>query len=121
MDVGFRAVGNRVARLWKRIKTALEVCSLPALSWYSCTRYGFASHFVMGGGSIERMRIIMAHESVTTTERYSHLSPSHCGPWRLAATVDLSASGGKVIQMPRRRQLAANWQREPPTQTGRAK
>jgi hypothetical protein len=37
--------------LWKRIKTALEGCSLPPLSWYSCTRHSFASHFVMGAAA----------------------------------------------------------------------
>lgn len=78
-----------------------EGCSLPPLSWYSCTRHSYASHFVMGGGSIERLRIIMGHESVTTTERYSHLSPSHFGARELSAVVvDMSPAAGRVIALP---------------------
>lgn len=57
----------------------------------------------MRGGSIERLRIIMGHESVTTTERYSHLSPSHFGERGLSAiTVDLSPAIGRVIALPAR-------------------
>jgi hypothetical protein len=55
----------------------------------------------MGGGSIERLRIIMGHESVTTTERYSRLSPSHFGERELSAiVVDLSPATGRVIPLP---------------------
>lgn len=39
----------------------------------------------MGGGSIERLRNIMGHKGVTTTQRYSHLSPSHYGARELSA------------------------------------
>ena len=88
-------------QLWKKLREAMMACSLPPLSWYSVTRHTFASHFVMGGGSIERLRVIMGHESVTTTERYSHLSPSHYGPRELSAiSVDMSPATGRVIALP---------------------
>lgn len=85
-------------QLWKHLGTALAACSLPALSWYQATRHTFASQFVLGGGTIERLKMILGHESVTTTERYSHLSPSHFGARELSAiAVDLSAAGAKVL------------------------
>ena len=52
---------------------ALAACGLPPMTWYQCTRHTFASQFVLGGGSIEKLSKIMGHASVTTTERYSHL------------------------------------------------
>jgi len=68
---------SRASLTLAELRKALEVCSLPPLVLVFMhpsqlrvpLRHG-------GGGSIERLRIIMGHESVTTTERYSHLSPS---------------------------------------------
>lgn len=40
-------------------------------------RHTFASHFVMNGGNIVVLKDILGHSSITTTMRYSHLSPDY--------------------------------------------
>jgi Phage integrase family len=82
------------------LATAIEDCGLPPLTWYQATRHTFASHWVLGGGSIEKLRVIMGHESRKTTERYAHLRTdlfrdADCG----AVSVDLSPTKGKIIPM----------------------
>ncbi|HXJ18995.1 MAG TPA: site-specific integrase [Polyangia bacterium] len=83
------------------LATALEKCRLPpALTLYGCTRHTYASHFVLGGGSIEKLQAILGHASVTTTERYAHLRPNYLRPEDLPALgVDLSREGGAVLDM----------------------
>jgi len=86
--------------LGRHLRKALEGAALPRLTWYSCTRHTFASQFVMNGGSIERLRLILGHSSVMVTERYAHLNPDHFGARELSAvTVDLSRPEGKVIAL----------------------
>ena len=90
--------------LGTHLHIALEVLGLPRLTWYSCTRHTFASQFVMGGGSIERLRLILGHSSVVVTERYAHLGPAHFGPRDLSAiSVDLTPSAGAVVDLAARR------------------
>lgn len=38
-------------------------------------RHTFASHFVMNGGDIYKLQKILGHQSISMTERYSHLAP----------------------------------------------
>ena len=84
--------------LGRHLRTALDACKLPRLTWYSCTRHTFASQFVINGGSIERLRLILGHSSVTTTERYAHLSADHFTAKDLSAvSVDLSKPAGAVL------------------------
>lgn len=52
---------------------ALDTCKLPSLTWYQATRHTFASHWVLSGGSLEKLAIVMGHSSVVVTERYAHL------------------------------------------------
>ncbi|WP_353352308.1 tyrosine-type recombinase/integrase [Oceaniserpentilla sp. 4NH20-0058] len=40
-------------------------------------RYSFASHFMMNGGNILALQIIMGHSSITVTMRYAHFAPEH--------------------------------------------
>lgn len=47
----------------------------PQMLWYWCTRHTFASHWVMAGGSIEKLSKIMGHYSIVMTERYAHRRP----------------------------------------------
>ena len=72
--------------LHKHIRKALKDAKLPeSLTWYQCTRHTFASHWVMDGRPIEKLGLILGHSSVSTTERYAHLSPD------LFTAADLSA------------------------------
>jgi hypothetical protein len=76
----------------KRLRTALKELGLarpgfglpsaqgakesPQKLWYWCTRHTFASHWVMAGGSIEKLSTILGHSSVEITWRhYVHLRP----------------------------------------------
>ncbi|WP_299143439.1 tyrosine-type recombinase/integrase [uncultured Vibrio sp.] len=40
-------------------------------------RHSFASHYVMGGGNIVKLRDTLGHSEITTTMRYAHLAPDH--------------------------------------------
>lgn len=59
------------------LRAALEKLGLsrPGLGWYEATRHTFASHWVMAGGSIEKLKEFLGHYSVVVTERYAHLKP----------------------------------------------
>jgi integrase len=83
------------------LRTALAACKLPdTLSLYHCTRHTYASQFVAAGGSIQKLKAILGHASVTTTERYAHLAPEHLRPSDLPAlTVELSRDGGAVVDL----------------------
>jgi hypothetical protein len=45
------------------------------LTWYQATRHTFASHWVLSGGSLEKLANVMGHSSIVVTERYAHLRP----------------------------------------------
>lgn len=38
-------------------------------------RHTFASHYVMNGGRLEKLQVILGHSSIKTTQIYAHLSP----------------------------------------------
>ncbi len=40
-------------------------------------RHTFASHYVMSGGNIVKLRDTLGHSEITTTMRYAHLAPEH--------------------------------------------
>lgn len=42
-------------------------------------RHTFASHFMMKGGDLWKLKKILGHKSIAMTERYSHLSPAAFG------------------------------------------
>jgi integrase len=50
---------------------------LPEVTFYQASRHTFASHYVIDGGSIERLSKILGHWSVVVTERYAHLRSDH--------------------------------------------
>ncbi|HMI85973.1 MAG TPA: tyrosine-type recombinase/integrase [Polyangiaceae bacterium] len=46
--------------------------------WYisfHSLRHTFASHWMLGGGSLFRLQRVLGHSTITMTERYSHLAP----------------------------------------------
>jgi integrase len=65
----------RLHTLHARLRAALTKCKLPRVSWYQATRHTFASLWVLGGGSIEKLSAIRGHSSVLVTQRYAHLRP----------------------------------------------
>ncbi|EEX67314.1 phage integrase [Vibrio metoecus] len=50
---------------------------LPAGQNTHVLRHTFASHYVMGGGNIVKLRDVLGHKEITTTMRYAHLAPDH--------------------------------------------
>lgn len=40
-------------------------------------RHTFASHYVMNGGNIVKLRDVLGHSEIATTMRYAHLAPEH--------------------------------------------
>ena len=40
-------------------------------------RHSFASWFVMHGGSIQALQMILGHQEIKMTLRYAHLAPEH--------------------------------------------
>lgn len=51
--------------------------TLPAGQNTHVLRHTFASHYVMGGGNIVKLRDALGHTEITTTMRYAHLAPDH--------------------------------------------
>ena len=78
----------------------MTACKLPPMILYAAGRHTYASHFVIGGGSIEKLQTILGHASVTTSERYAHLRSDFLRPADLPAlTVKLSRAGGDVVDL----------------------
>ena len=68
------------------------------MSWYQCTRHTFASQFILNGESLELLRQLMGHSSVTTTERYAHLKPDlYREAIYTTMAVDLTAPKGDLV------------------------
>jgi hypothetical protein len=86
------------------LRKAQHALKLPALTWYQSTRHTFASHWVMNGGSIMRLKDLLGHSSVSTTERYAKLAPDHYSPAdldRLAGNLSVPAAGAKASKAAR--------------------
>jgi integrase len=80
-------------RLRDALHAAQQKLGFPGLTWYQSTRHTFASHWVMDGRPIEKLRDILGHSTVQVTERYAHLSPDAFGRADYAAVfVDLTAA-----------------------------
>jgi integrase len=70
----------------------------PRLNWYRCTRHTFASHWVMDGRPIEKLKEILGHSTVQVTERYAHLRVDLFRPEDLAAmAIDLTPPRAEAI------------------------
>ena len=84
----------------KHLRAALAAAKLDdGLTWYQATRHTFASHWVMDGGSIRKLSEILGHASVTTTERYAHLSPDAFGRGDYETVVVDLSEGGEVVEV----------------------
>ena len=77
---GAPATYMRPQSLAQALRRALKSVGLPeALTWYQATRYTFASQWAIGGGSLDRLALILGHSSTEVTRRYAHLLPDHLG------------------------------------------
>lgn len=72
----------------------------PGPGWYEATRHSFASHWVMSGGSIEKLEEILGHYSVVMTERYARFKPELFTPKDMAVLdLDLAAGDAVPVQL----------------------
>lgn len=55
-------------------KAALD---LPQGQMTHVLRHTFASHYVINGGNIVKLRDVLGHSEINTTMRYAHLAPDH--------------------------------------------
>jgi integrase len=86
------------------LRKAFDTLGKPGLTWYASTRHTFASHWVMDGGSLEKLRHILGHSSFVVTERYAHLVPGRFSEHE-RGLVSVSLREGRVIAMNRGKKL----------------
>lgn len=68
--VDFQHLGAR------ELQKACELAGVSKMTVHGL-RHTFASHLVMGGKDLRTVMELMGHSNLTTTQRYSHLSPDH--------------------------------------------
>ncbi len=73
--------------IYAALDAALEACNLPRMTFYEAGRHTFASLWVLRGLDIYKLSKILGHSSVTTTERYAHLTKKT--PAELLARADI--------------------------------
>lgn len=56
------------------------------------TRHSYASHFVMNGGSLYDLKVILGHTDFKTTEKYAHFSKEHLARSRDLIKLNISFS-----------------------------
>jgi len=56
---------------------SMKELKLKRLTWYQATRHTFASHYMMAGGDLAKLKDEMGHADVTTTQIYAKLSPNY--------------------------------------------
>jgi integrase len=67
---GNHYTASAITRIWKRLRKNLKV---PGLRLYDATRHSFASNLVAQGVSIYKVKDLLGHTSVKTTEKnYAH-------------------------------------------------
>ncbi len=52
---------------------ALDGTGLPAVTFYQSTRHTYASQYVLAGGELTRLSLLLGHSSPLVTQRYAHL------------------------------------------------
>jgi site-specific recombinase XerD len=57
------------------ITRAAELAGIPHLTWHDL-RHTFASRLRMKGVDLAMIKELLGHKTITTTERYAHISPS---------------------------------------------
>jgi integrase len=87
----------------RQLATALKDCEIKVqLTWYHATRHTFASHWVLAGGSMDKLATILGHSSSEVTRRYAHLRPDLFPEADYQVIqVDMKAKGGKMVKLGR--------------------
>ncbi len=73
--------GGKLSRVmvFNVIKTAAEAAGIRKSISPHTFRHSFATHLLQGGASIRQVQELLGHESITTTEIYTHLDSEHLG------------------------------------------
>lgn len=60
-------------------RRALDESGIELSKWQAAhvLRHTFASHFMMNGGNILVLQMVLVHSSLAMTMRYAHLAPDH--------------------------------------------
>jgi integrase/recombinase XerD len=68
--------GSKLSRqsIWEIVKSAARTCGLPESVSPHTFRHSFATHLLEGGADIRSVQELLGHESITTTQIYTHLS-----------------------------------------------
>ena len=71
--------GNQLSRvmIFIIIKDLVEKCGIKKKISPHTFRHSFASHLVEGGADLRAVQEMLGHESITTTEIYTHLDRSY--------------------------------------------
>lgn len=80
------------------LRAGLKACGLPErLTWYQSTRHTYASQYVIAGGSLDHLAVLLGHSTTEVTKRYAHLSPTALSTADVSrVSVDLLAPRGEV-------------------------
>lgn len=73
--------GGKLSRVmvFNVIKAATEAAGVRKSISPHTFRHSFATHLLQGGASIRQVQELLGHESITTTEIYTHLDSDHLG------------------------------------------
>jgi site-specific recombinase XerD len=93
--------------LQEYFNAARKKLHLPKVNFYQASRHTYASHYMIDGGSIERLSKILGHSSVVVTERYAHLRADHFTEHDLRPMLGFKAQGGLRLAGDRARHAVA--------------
>ncbi len=71
--------GRALSRVWvfRRLQALAQIAGIHKQIGPHTLRHTFATHLMQHGANIRVIQALLGHESITTTEIYTHLGPSH--------------------------------------------